>query len=68
MTDKPPSDPANHAVDFARRYAHDLEIATGEVMLGLGLSNHEMGLRDPSSHPAREILKAMEAGWKGYSR
>jgi hypothetical protein len=42
-----PSDPAEHAVDFSRRYAEDLEIATGQVMLDLGLSAHEMGLRDP---------------------
>jgi hypothetical protein len=48
MTDEPPIDPAEHATDFSQRYADDLEIATGEVMLRLGLSNDEMGLRDPS--------------------
>jgi hypothetical protein len=48
MPDKPPAGPADHAQDFARRYADELEIATGEVMLQLGLSNDEMGLRDPS--------------------
>jgi hypothetical protein len=42
-----PADPAEHAVDFSRRYADDLEIATGEVMIDLGLTQHEMGLRDP---------------------
>ena len=48
MTDKPPSDPADHAEDFSRRYAEDLDIATGQVMLELGLTDGEMGLRDPS--------------------
>jgi hypothetical protein len=48
MTDTPPIDPADHAEDFSRRYADDLEIATGQVMLDLGLSEHEMGVRDPS--------------------
>ena len=48
MTDKPPTEPADHAEDFSRRYVIDLEIATGEVMLELGLSEHEMGSRDPS--------------------
>jgi hypothetical protein len=48
MTEKPPSDPADHAEDFSGRYAIDLEIAVGEVMLELGLSDHEMGSRDPS--------------------
>lgn len=46
--EKPPDDPADHAEDFSRRYAEDLEIATGAEMIRLGLSNDEMGLRDPS--------------------
>ena len=48
MTDTPPPDPVDHATDFSHRYADDLEIAVGEVMLDLGLSNQEMGSRDPS--------------------
>jgi hypothetical protein len=47
MPDTPPTDPAEHAEDFSRRYADDLEIATGQVMIDLGLTRHEMGLRDP---------------------
>jgi hypothetical protein len=46
MTDTPPTDPADHAVDFSRRYAEELEIATGQVMMDLGLTGGEMGLRD----------------------
>lgn len=47
MPDAPPANPADHAVDFSRRYAEDLEIATGQVMLDLGLAEGQMGLRDP---------------------
>ena len=47
MTDRPPIDPADHAEDFGRRYAQDLDIASGQVMLDLGLSSHQMGARDP---------------------
>jgi hypothetical protein len=47
MPDTPPTDPADHAEDFSHRYADDLEIATGQVMMDLGLTRHEMGSRDP---------------------
>lgn len=47
MPDPPPPDPAAHAEDFAHRYAEDLEIAAGQAMLDLGLTNHQMGARDP---------------------
>ncbi len=46
MPDRPPPEPADHAADFAHRYAEDLEIATGQVMLDLGLANDQMGARD----------------------
>ena len=29
MPEKPPPDPAGHAEDFARRYAHELDYLTG---------------------------------------
>ncbi len=48
MPDTPPTDPADHAEDFARRYADPLEIATGQVMIDLRLTSEEMGARDPS--------------------
>jgi len=47
MPEKPPSDPAEHAQDFSRRYAEDLDIVAGQAMLDLGLTNHQMGARDP---------------------
>ncbi|QDV34884.1 hypothetical protein [Tautonia plasticadhaerens] len=47
MTEKPPTDPADHAEDFSQRYAEDLDIVAGQAMLDLGLSNHQMGARDP---------------------
>src|SRR5690348_14873161 len=46
MPDRPPSDPADHAEDFSRRYALDLEIAAGQAMMDLGLSDNQMGARD----------------------
>ena len=48
MTDTPPTDPADHAENFSRRYAEELDIASGQVMMDLGLSKDEMGARDPS--------------------
>ena len=47
MTDKPPADPADHAEDFSRRYAEDLDIAAGQAMMDLGIANNQMGVRDP---------------------
>jgi hypothetical protein len=46
MTEKPPSDPAEHAQDFSRRYTDDLDIVAGQAMLGLGLTNDQMGALD----------------------
>jgi hypothetical protein len=46
MPDRPPPDPADHAEDFAHRYAYDLEIVVGQTMIDLGLTNHQMGERD----------------------
>ena len=47
MPDKPPPNPADHAQEFSRRYAEDLDIVAGQAMLDLGLSNSQMGGRDP---------------------
>ena len=47
MTDKPPSDPGDHAEDFSHRYAEDLDIAAGQAMVDLGLTGAQMGARDP---------------------
>jgi hypothetical protein len=48
MTDKPPPDPADHAEDFSRRYAEDLDIVAGQAMIDLGIPNDQMGARDPT--------------------
>ncbi len=42
-----PYDSADHAEDFSHRYAEDLDIATGQVMMDLNLTDHQMGARDP---------------------
>jgi hypothetical protein len=46
MTERPPSDPADHAEDFSRRYAEDLEIVAGQTMMDLGIPDNQMGERD----------------------
>jgi hypothetical protein len=45
--DRPPSDPAAHAADFSRRYAEDLDIVAGQVMVDLGVPDGHIGARDP---------------------
>jgi hypothetical protein len=47
MTEQPPENPADHAQDFSHRYADDLEILSGQVMIDLGLPAERMGARDP---------------------
>lgn len=46
LTDKPHTDPAEHAADFSRRYAEDLDIIAGQVMMDLGIPGDKMGARD----------------------
>ena len=46
MTEKPPRDPAEHAEDFSRRYAEDLDVVAGQTMMDLGIPNDQMGARD----------------------
>ena len=46
MTEKPPADPADHAEEFSRRYAEDLDIVAGQTMMDLGIPNDQMGPRD----------------------
>jgi hypothetical protein len=36
-----------HAQDFSRRYAEDLEIVAGQMMMDLGIPDVQMGARDP---------------------
>ena len=43
--DTPPTHPAEHAQDFSRRYAEDLEIVAGQVMMDLGIPDDQMGAR-----------------------
>jgi hypothetical protein len=47
MPDTPPTDPAEHAVDFGWRYTEDLDIMAGQAMMDLGLPRDQMGARDP---------------------
>jgi hypothetical protein len=47
MPERPPTDPADHAQDFSHRYAEELDIIAGQVMIDLRLSDDQMGARDP---------------------
>src|SRR4051812_11326663 len=47
MTRESPPETAEHARDFARRYAVDLEIAVGQMMLNLGIDPEKIGAGDP---------------------
>src|SRR4051812_29576710 len=66
--EKPPIDPADHAEDFSRRYAEDLEIATGQVMIDLGLTRDEMGSRDPSRGLEHHTIYPHEGDCGGVNR
>jgi hypothetical protein len=65
--DKPPSDIAEHAVDFSRRYAEPLDIAVGQVMIDLGLTNDEMGARDPDCSREHHVFFPAERTGGGIS-
>src|SRR3954451_12311798 len=46
MPNKPPQDPANHAEDFAHRYARDLDAYCAIRMDELGIPKHLQGADD----------------------
>jgi hypothetical protein len=46
MSDKPPNDPADHAEDFAHRYARDLDAYCALRMQELGIPERLLGTRD----------------------
>jgi hypothetical protein len=43
----------NHAEDFRRRYAEDLQILAGQAMMDLGIPDDQMGARDPDRNRER---------------
>lgn len=68
MPDRTPTDPADHAEDFSRRYADDLEIAVGQAMLDLGLADEQMGARDTTRHLEHHVFYPQERECGGYNR
>jgi hypothetical protein len=50
MIETPPTDPADHAQDFSRRYAEDRDIVAGQAMMDLGIPDNQMGARDHTRH------------------
>ena len=63
MTEKPPTDPADHAEDFRRRYAEDLDIVAGQAMMDLGVPDDQMGARDHTRNS--EIHSFFPGDWEG---
>jgi hypothetical protein len=53
MPEKPPEDPAEHAEEFSRRYAEELDIVAGQTMMDLGIPDDKMGARDPDRNRER---------------
>lgn len=58
MIDKPPDDPADHAEDFAKRYAESMDYHVSQRMMELGIpvdqigaSAPEHGIRHAAFHP-----------------
>jgi hypothetical protein len=47
MPDQPPSDPADHAEDFAHRWADVLDYLAGDRMTELGIPTDKIGSRVP---------------------
>ncbi len=47
MIEKPPDDPADHAQDFASRYAEVMDYLTGDRMTELGIPTGKIGTRVP---------------------
>lgn len=47
MPGTPPLDPADHAEDFARRYAREMDYLVGDRMAELGLPTDRIGSRVP---------------------
>jgi hypothetical protein len=65
MPHTPPSDPADHAEDFSRRYAEDLDIAAGDILMGLGIDPKRLGATDPEDltyktfHPGERTVGSL---------
>lgn len=47
MLDRPPTDPADHAEDFSRRYAGWADYIVSQRMLDLGIDPGKIGTSDP---------------------
>lgn len=45
--DKPPPDPADHAEDFSRRYAREMDYLAGDRMAELGIPTGKIGSHVP---------------------
>ena len=62
MQEKPPTDPADHAEDFAHRYAQEMDYLTGDRMAELGIPTDKTGSRVPGQGHATFIPHERSGG------
>lgn len=62
MPDSPPPDPADHAEDFAHRYADVLDYLAGDRMTELGIPTEKIGSRIPGQGHATFIPDERSGG------
>ena len=62
MPNAPPQDPADHAEDFARRYAQEMDYLTGDRMTELGIPTDKIGSRTPGKGHATFIPDERSGG------
>jgi hypothetical protein len=62
MTDTPPSDPVDHAVDFGHRYEEPLDWLSGILMEEVGIPNDRIGARDIQGAIWRNFFPAERSG------
>ena len=62
MLGKPLPDPADHAEDFSRRYAQEMDYLTGDRMTELGIPTGQIGSREPGKGHATFIPHERSGG------
>jgi hypothetical protein len=62
MPDTPPTDLADHAEDFSRRYAQEMDYLAGDRMTELGISTDQIGSRVPGQGHATFIPHERSGG------
>ena len=67
MPETPLPNPADHAEDFSRRYANDLDVAAGQVLLDLGIDPDRIGANDPDDGFRHKVFHPSERNCGGIT-